>query len=158
MHTIITWVLALATIASGLLAGISLDKSLVQLPARHRMGVVAFAAFSRAADMGRGLLWYPLLGIGAPALILVAVLLQGVQGFRGTATLPLILTAVLGITHVLTTSRAAPILLQLRQHGTPDEATLQALYQRFTAWHTLRCILQIATFVMVFWAMLASAR
>jgi hypothetical protein len=145
LETLITWVLILATLTSGLLAGISLDKSLVQLPARHQMGVVAFAAFSRAADLGRGLIWYPLLGIGAPVLILIALLLQGVQGFRGASTLPLILAAVLGLAHVIATSPAAPVLLLLRQ-GIPDAATLQALYQRFTAWHTVRCILQVATF------------
>src|SRR5690348_16212782 len=105
MQTIITWLLVFATLTSGLLAGISLDKSLVQLPTRHRMGVVAFAAFSRAADMGRGLIWYPLLGLGAPVLILLALLLQGVHGFTDPDSTPLILAAVLGIAHVFTTSR-----------------------------------------------------
>lgn len=157
MQTILVWILSLATFASGLLAGISLDKSLVQLPARHRMGVVAFAAFSHAADMGRGLIWYPLVGIGAPALILVAVLLHGIQGFSGARTTPLVLAALLGVAHVLTTSRAAPILLQLRS-GTPDELKLHVLYQRFTAWHTVRCILQIATFAALLWAVQVSVR
>ena len=157
MQTISVWILFLATLASGLLAGISLDKSLVQLPARHRMGIGTFAAFSRAADMGRGLIWYPILGIGAPALILVAVLLQGIQGFSGAPTIPLVLAAVLGVAHVVTTSRAAPILLRL-QHENPDEPTLQALYQHFTAWHTVRCLLQVATFAVLLWAMIVTVR
>ncbi len=54
-----------AIVLTGLLAGISLDKALVQLPARRRMGVVAFAGFSRANDLGNGLVLYPLLGVGA---------------------------------------------------------------------------------------------
>jgi protein-S-isoprenylcysteine O-methyltransferase Ste14 len=38
-----TW-LPLATVANGRLAGVSLDQSIKQLPARHRIGVTAFAA------------------------------------------------------------------------------------------------------------------
>jgi len=157
MQTIITWVLAMATLTSGLLAGISLDKSLVQLPARQQMGLDAFATFSRAADLGRGLIWYPLLGLGAPVLILMALLLHILQGFRGAGSVPLVLASVLGLAHVVTTSRAAPMLLHLR-HGTPTEATLHSLYQRFTTWHTVRCVLQVATFAVLLWAWLLMAR
>jgi hypothetical protein len=157
MQTVITGILFVAILASGLLAGISLDKSLVQLPARHRLGVVAFADFSRAADLGRGLIWYPVLGIGAPMLIIVALLLQAIQGFNGVAVTPLVLAAVLGVAHVVTTSRAAPLLLQLRREAS-DADELEALYQQFTAWHTVRCLLQVATFVIVLWALLVIQR
>ena len=57
----------IATALDGLLAGASLDQSIKQLPARRRMGVIAFSAYSRAADLGTGLIWYPVLGIGAVA-------------------------------------------------------------------------------------------
>ena len=60
-----------ATAVTGLLAGVSLHKSLVQLPARHRMDIIPFAAFSRANDLGNGLILYPLLGIGAAFLTLI---------------------------------------------------------------------------------------
>ena len=62
-----TFILILAaTILTGLLAGASLDKAIVQLPARHRMGVIGFAAFSKANDLGNGLIFYPVLGILRP--------------------------------------------------------------------------------------------
>jgi hypothetical protein len=38
---------AVAALTAGLLAGASLDQSIKQLPARHRIGVEAFAAYSR---------------------------------------------------------------------------------------------------------------
>ena len=41
---------AVAALLSGVLAGLSLDKVIVQLPARHRMGAVAYAGYARAAD------------------------------------------------------------------------------------------------------------
>jgi hypothetical protein len=59
---------------------VGLDKSLVQLPARHRIGVVAFAAFSRANDLGNGLILYPALGIGAALLTILAALTAMLRG------------------------------------------------------------------------------
>jgi hypothetical protein len=76
----ITLILILAaTVVTGLLAGASLDKSIVQLPARRRMGVVEFAAFSRAADLGNGLILYPILGIGAALFTILAALAAFLQ-------------------------------------------------------------------------------
>lgn len=53
-----------ATAADGLLAGASLDQSIKQLPARHKIGSVAYSAYSRASDLGPGILWYGVLGVG----------------------------------------------------------------------------------------------
>jgi NADP-dependent 3-hydroxy acid dehydrogenase YdfG len=44
-----------ATATSGLLAGASLDQSSKQLPARHRIGAIAFSRYSQAADLGNGI-------------------------------------------------------------------------------------------------------
>lgn len=59
---------SLATLVGGLLAGLSLDRSLVALPAWRRLDVEAWAVFSRHADLGRGLVLYPVLGVGGPLL------------------------------------------------------------------------------------------
>jgi hypothetical protein len=64
-----------ATALDGLLAGASLDQSIKQLPARRRIGVIAYSAYSRAADMGTGILWYAILGVGAALLTIVAAIL-----------------------------------------------------------------------------------
>ena len=61
-----------ATAATGILAGASLDQSIKQLPARHRMGIAAFSVYSRAADLGNGIAWYAIIGIGAAALTIAA--------------------------------------------------------------------------------------
>ena len=57
-----------ATAADGLLAGASLDQSLKQLPARRRIGVVPYSSYSRASDLGNGIAFYGILGVGAAAL------------------------------------------------------------------------------------------
>lgn len=43
-HALWFMLLAFATIVDGLLAGASLDQSIEQLPARHRIGVLAYRA------------------------------------------------------------------------------------------------------------------
>jgi hypothetical protein len=44
-----------AVVANGLMVRATLDQSLKQLPARHRIGPVAHGAYARAADLtGRG--------------------------------------------------------------------------------------------------------
>ena len=60
--------LVAATILNGILAGGSLIKSVVELPARRTIGLAALAAYHRAADLRTGGLIYPALGLGAPAL------------------------------------------------------------------------------------------
>jgi hypothetical protein len=67
-----TVVLLGAVVANGLLVGASLDQSIKQLPARHRIGVEAFSAYSQAADLRNGVAWYATLGLGAAAVTLAA--------------------------------------------------------------------------------------
>jgi hypothetical protein len=156
-HALVFWLLLVATLMSGLLAGISLDKSFVQLPARGRIGLAAYAAYSRAADLGGGLIWYPLLGLGAPLLAVVAAAVVGWQGVSVTQALPVYLSALLGVAHVATTVRAAPLLLRVHRTG-PDEPTMQTLFQRFVFWQGVRFVVQGATFAALLWALLAYTR
>lgn len=67
-----TLLLATATATDGLLPGASVDQSVEQLPARHRIGVRAYHAYTQASHMANGRFWLIPLGIGAPALRLVA--------------------------------------------------------------------------------------
>jgi len=58
----------MAAVVDGLLAGASLDQSVEQLPARHRIGVRAYSAYSRASHVANGRFWLIPLGIGGAAL------------------------------------------------------------------------------------------
>lgn len=125
-----------ATGASGMLAGASLDQSIKQLPARRRIGAVAYAAYVRGADLANGVIWYATLGIGAALLSLIAGLLTFRHSLAGVACI------VLPIAHSLVTSRAAPTLMRLRVAG--DEPQLSAILGRFERWQSLRAALQFA--------------
>jgi hypothetical protein len=143
-----------ATIVTGLLAGASLDKAMVQLPARHRMGAVGFATFSRANDLGNGLIVYPVLGISAALLTIIAAFAAFWQSTPLEYSMPLYISALLSVLHSVTTSRAAPTMLSLRQ-ATGDEAILSETLNRFAKWHNLRTILQLLNFIMLVWAIVA---
>lgn len=143
-----------ATVATGLLAGASLDKAIVQLPARHRMGVVGFAAFSRANDLGNGLIVYPVIGIGAALLTIIAALAVVLRGTPLTHAWPVYVSALFALLHSFATTRAAPNMLSLRQ-PTNDEATLTKTLNRFAKWHSVRTGLLVLNFVMLVWATVA---
>jgi hypothetical protein len=143
-----------STIVTGLLAGASLDKAIVQLPARHRMGVIGFATFSRANDLGNGLIAYPVLGISAALLTIIAAFVAFWQCTPFGYALPLYISALLAVLHSATTSRAAPNMLSLRQ-ATSDEATLTETLDRFAKWHNVRTLLQLLNFITLVWAIVA---
>ncbi len=68
-----TWILIVAaTFLHGVLAGLTVDRSLVGLAAWHEIGVVAWANYSRSADLGNGLVLYPGLAISGALLSLGA--------------------------------------------------------------------------------------
>src|SRR5436189_3637981 len=72
--------LAIATIVDGLLAGASVDQSVEQLPARHRIGVRAYQQYSQASHMANGRFWLIPLGIGGPLLRIAAALRAASEG------------------------------------------------------------------------------
>ena len=143
-----------ATVATGLLAGASLDKAVVQLPARHRMGITEFANFSRANDLGNGLVVYPLIGISAALLTIIAALTAFLQGILLSHAWPVYVAAFLAISHSFTTTRAAPNMLSLRQPSN-NETTLGDTLNRFALWHNVRTALQVLNFVMLVWSIVA---
>lgn len=132
-----------AAAANGLLAGASLDQSIKQLPARKRIGVLAFARYSQAADLANGVPWYATLGIGTAALSLVAAVTALTGHPNGAASAALIVLIAATVAHSAATARAAPTNFAQRAAGN-DEAALTAIFDRFTRWQTLRVILQVA--------------
>jgi hypothetical protein len=154
---IVLILIVVATAMTGLLAGASLDKAVVQLPARHRLGIAAFAAFSRANDLGRGLFFYPFMGISAALLTILAGLDAILRATPLAQAWPLYVAVLLAILHSIATSRAAPNMLSLGKTS-GDEKNLAATLDRFAFWHNVRAVLQVLDFFFLIWAMLAYPR
>jgi hypothetical protein len=148
-------VLALATAFNGLLAGLNVDTALVKLPARRRIGVQSYAIFARGNDLGNGRVVYPLLGIGAALLTILATILAFAEQEPAALLVPLVLATVLSLLHTAATTRAAPVMLSLK--AAPDvEAVLSAKLDRFARWHALRALFQVLAFVALLWAVVVA--
>ena len=146
--------IAIATAANGILAGASLDQSIKQLPARHKIGMMTYSKYSQAADLGKGILWYAILGIGAAALTIIAAVAAYFNGMNPNITTPLYIAAVLAVLHSLATTQAAPINFSQRKVD-QDEAALTNVFSRFEKWQSLRAVLQTLNFAVMLWAMIA---
>jgi hypothetical protein len=132
-----------ATVLSGWLAGLSLDRMVVALPAWRRVGLRDWAKFSRHSDLGNGRAPLPLLGLAAPGCsVAAAVLFQVGSSAPRAALVPLYASAVLGIAHVLATARAAPNMLQAARLDEDDLAALARAFAGFRRWHAVRAVLQ----------------
>src|SRR5690242_17744529 len=135
MDTTLLLLLA-ATALDGIIAGASLDQSIKQLPARHRIGVSAYSAYAKAADLGNGIAWYASLGVGSLLVTIAAAIAVGSQAAPPEKTLPIYAAVVLSILHSLVTTQAAPTMFSQRRHE-QDEAALMEIFNRFERWQTL---------------------
>lgn len=154
----VIYTLILAAVAlNGILVGASLDQSIKQLPARHRIGSIAYSAYAKASDLGNGIVWYALLGIGAALLTIVTAIVVFTQRNSAPFALPVYLAAILSILHSLATTQAAPTMFSQRRHEN-DEAALTTIFNRFEHWQTIRAILQLLTFLALLWALLVYVR
>ena len=147
--------ITLATAMNGLLAGLNVDTALVKLPARRRIGAVAYATFARGNDLGNGLVVYPLLGIGAVLLTVLATAVAYLERSPMEIVLPLSLASLLSLLHTFATTRAAPVMLSLKDVP-DDEVILTAKLDRFARLHAVRATFQVLTFFVLLWALIVS--
>lgn len=147
----------MATMLNGIAAGATLDQAIKQLPARHRIGVIPYSSYSKAADLGNGLPWYISIGVSAVLLTIGAAIAAAVQQIPMSTALPIYLAVVLSIGHSLVTSQAAPTLFSQRQYAN-DVATLTKIFTRFSRLNALRAVLQVFTFATLLWALISYGR
>jgi hypothetical protein len=146
-----------ATLLGGLLAGVDLDRALVAIPAWQELGAEAWTAFSRKADLGNGLILYPLEAIGSTVLTLAAALsFRFDQTAPRAASLSLYGAALLAAAGLAFTLKAAPIMLGIR--GTSDPVALQHAFEGFVFWGNVRGVCQVLAFVAQLWALLELVR
>lgn len=130
--------LATATLLAGILAGGAVDRVIVGGPAWHELGAPAWAQYSRLADLGTGLIAYPIEGIGSALLIIAAALSNHFdRSAPRSLALPLYVAVALSIAGSPLTVKAAPIMLSLASTQSPsaverafDEFFLWGLYLR----------------------------
>jgi hypothetical protein len=121
-----------ATLVSGVLTGGMVDRALIGTPAWRALGVNAWVQYSLHADLGSGLIAYPLEGIGATILIAAAT-----ASFHfdrpppGRVRMLLYLATTFSLGGLLLTLKAAPIMLTLES---PASISLPRAFAEFHFW------------------------
>ena len=152
---LVIFLMTLAIAMNGLLSGLNVDTALVKLPARRRIGAVAYATFARGNDLGNGLVVYPLLGIGAALFTVLATAIAYLEHSPMGLLLLLSLASLLSLLHTAATTRAAPVMLSIKD-APDDETILTAKLDRFARWHAVRATFQVLTFFVLLWALAVS--
>ena len=144
--------MVLAVVLNGTLAGASLEASLVKLPARKRIGALAYATFARGNDLGNGLFVYPAWAILATLLVFVATILGFTDKVPARLVVALCASSAASVLHFVATSQAAPVMLSIGK--APDnESVLAAKLDHFARWHGVRAVFQVLAFLFVLWAL-----
>jgi hypothetical protein len=152
---LVMFLIAFAVVINGLLAGLNVDTALVKLPARKRIGALTYATFARGNDLGNGLVVYPVLGIGAVLFTVLATAIAYLEHSSMGPLLLLSLASLLSLLHTFATTRAAPIMLSIKD-APDDEALLRVKLDRFARWHAVRATFQVLTFFVLLWALVVS--
>jgi hypothetical protein len=145
-----------AVVTSAMAASASLDQSIKQLPARRRIGALAYPNYSLAADARNGLFWYVPLAV-AWVVVTLADAISGWSDHAGEVRALALAAMFVGVfAHILVTGVfAAPALLAQRRFA-GDERALERVFDRFERWQTVRTLTDVATLAASVWALLAT--
>ncbi len=111
-------------------AGAATFRVLVDLPARHRLGAVAFAELSRATDLSAGLVFYPVSALGACALSCAVAMAARASASRRVRRAAMV-AAICSLAVLALTTQAAPIMFRIGASAN-DASAVESLGDRFT--------------------------
>ena len=149
MNCVLTLAIA-ATVLSGLFGGMGLQKLVVELPARKRIGPKAFAQYARSADLGNGLYVYPSVAV-ISAVTTIAAFVSALRSHTPSPAVTLLGVASGAALGVLAmTIFAAPKMLSVPRVG--DEATLAGLFDDFVRYSWPRGVFMWLQFALLLWA------
>jgi hypothetical protein len=140
-----------ATLLTGLLAGGSVDRYIVQVPAWRHLSILTWAEYTRYAEFGNGLVLYPFEVLGSFILLFTtsAVVLIHKIRFRYIA-LPVHLATIFATIGVIFTLFSFPIMLRIQSMGN-NELLVQHAFEKYHFWGLLRAIAQILSFFACAW-------
>ena len=155
MSDLLLVLIVVSTALNGIAAGASLDQSIKQLPARHRIGAVAYSTYSQAGDLGNGLFWYAGLGMCAVLVSVAATVVAVVQRASAQHAVPIFLLTALWALHMLITLTLAAPTLRSQRRADANETALAMIFNRFERIQTVRVLLDVLIFGISLWALLS---
>ncbi len=145
----------LATLVNSILAGMNVNRAVVEMPAWQQTGPLGWAAFSRHADLARnGAILYPVNAFVGTIVSIAAVISFRRDGKKpNAAAIPISAAALLSMAGLLTTLKAAPNMLRVRYFH--DAPALQQAMDGFQFWGNIRGLFQFLAFVANLWSLVA---
>jgi hypothetical protein len=146
-----------ATVFEGLRAGAGTFRILLDLPARVRLGPIAFAEFSRATDLSMtGVAFYVLFGFGGAVVTSLTWLIAVRSGAPRRIRRLLAVATISSLLILVMTAQAAPLMWQIGS-SPPDPVLIGNLLDRFTIWTVLRVVCADVSFLAVLSAFTVAA-
>ena len=143
-----------AVFLGGIVAGFSVNRLLVELPAWAKLGPVQWASFTRRADLGKGLIVYPVEGLAALVCSVGAAVFAHFDRSHKSAFLPLHLAGLTAvIAFVVTRYVIAPEVLNLRGDS-PNPSSIQNAFASIRSWWQLKAGLHTITFACNVWGLM----
>jgi hypothetical protein len=146
-----------SAVFGGALVGTVIQRVVIDLPAWRQLGAQAWADYSRHADLGTGVIAYPI-EAGGWMLVALAMALSHRLDRRASrlSAAPIYLTAGLTIGVLAITAKAAPIMFRIRGLG-DDSTALRDAFDQFTFWGLqVRGAVVGAAFLTSLWALAAT--
>jgi len=145
--------IVVTTIIDAFLVGSGLDYIIKQLPARKRIGIVAYSKYFLASDLANGRFWYIPLGISAYIINVVSAIVGYLQGVESLTLILLSTAAICSLIHALGTSQAAPTGLSVSKVKSDDVTALTKIFDKFSKWTYVRGIVGVPMFIAMLWAL-----
>ncbi len=147
----LTYVLGTVALFAGWLAGGSIDRYVVQVPAFRHLNIIQWGEYSRHADLGNGLFLYPAEAITPFLLLIISFIIVLMNKQLRSLKLPVSLALLLSTAGLFFTIFAAPVMLGIRTMPN-DPVLLQQAFDKFHFWGGLRAIVQVLAFFPALWA------
>ncbi len=143
-----------AALFGGLQEGVTANRAIVLLPAWERLGVMPWATFTRAENVGTGALFYPVLGLAALLFtVSAAIALRLDRTARDSRRFPAYAAALLAIVWAtVTRALILPAMFALREVGS-DAGQLQQIFITVSRWSGVNDVLHVLTFGLNLWAL-----
>lgn len=146
------FLVVLASITSGLFGGMALQKLIVELPARKKIGVTTFARYARASDLGNGLFIYPLFAVINIILTIASFMLTLNMENTSTEATLLGLATGCGLGVLIMTIFAAPQMFRLGKLGDQEEL-LTSILEKFVLYSWPRAVFIWIQFGLLLWVL-----
>ncbi len=153
------WLVIAATLVNSFLAAGNVNRAIVDMPAWQQTGPLAWAAFSRHADLATtAMILYPFEAfVGTLLSIAAAISFRRDRVARRWASVLVYGAALMGIGGLLATTQAAPVMLSVRDLGENAVALQQAL-NAFQFWGNVRGVFQVLAFIANLFSLVAISR